>query len=218
VDGRRVLAIVCRNPDAGAVKTRLIPAVGADGARALYRAFLRDLGERFSGQCYDLLWAYTPEGDAPPGDLTPGRAQAQEGPDLGHRLLSIFQQQCLDAPGGVAVISSDVPHLSRHIVERAFAALDTADVVLAPSDDGGYHLVAMRAPHDIFSMVAMSTPAVLSQTRAAIAALALHLHLLEGDFDVDLPEDLPRLTRRLREDPELRDSHTARHLRATLGH
>lgn len=213
MDERRLLVIVCRNPDVGAVKTRLIPALGAEGARALYRAFLRDLGERFAGQPYGLLWAYTPEGGAPPADLTPGRARAQEGADLGHRLLRLFQQCCPEAPGGVAVISSDVPHLPRRVVDRAFAALDAADVALAPSDDGGYHLVAMREPHDIFSTVTMSTPTVLDQTRAANDALSLRPHLLEGDFDVDLPDDLPRLARRLRDEPALRAGHTARCLR-----
>src|ERR1017187_4208316 len=87
---RALLAVVCRNPDVGRVKTRLIPALGEEGARALYRAFLQDLGFRFSGRGYDLLWAYTPEGGQPPATLTPGPLLSQEGPDLGHRLRHIF--------------------------------------------------------------------------------------------------------------------------------
>ena len=65
---RALLAIVCRNPDVGNVKTRLIPALGEEGARSLYRAFLQDIGQRLSGRGYDLLWAYTPEGGRPPHD------------------------------------------------------------------------------------------------------------------------------------------------------
>jgi rSAM/selenodomain-associated transferase 1 len=210
---RRLLAIVCRNPEVGRVKTRLIPALGEDGARALYRAFLQDLGERFAGHAYDLLWAYTPEGGPPPASLTPGMALAQEGPDLGHRLLQMFRWATAQGYERVVVISSDVPHLPGDVVDAAFSALATADVVLAPSEDGGYHLVGMSGAHDIFTMVPMSTPEVLAQTRHALAERALSLRELADDFDVDLPEDLSRLTDRIERDIALRESHTGHLLR-----
>lgn len=213
---RRLLAVVCRNPDVGLVKTRLIPALGEDGARALYRAFLRDLHARFADRPFDLRWAYTPEGGPLPAALVPGPAFAQEGPDLGHRLLGIFVRAHAEGYGRVVVISSDVPHLPEAAIEDAFAALAGCDVVLAPSEDGGYHLVAMSAAHDIFTMVPMSTTAVLAETEAAITARGLSLHLIDGDFDVDTPEDLPRLAARLAEDERLRDGHTARALRLAL--
>ncbi len=215
-EGRRLLAIVCRNPEVGKVKTRLIPALGEEGARALYRAFLQDLGVRFAGDACDLVWAYTPEGGAPPSALTPGSVLMQAGPDLGHRLLNIFSWAINAGFARVLVISSDVPHLSPDVVESAFAALATSDVVLAPSDDGGYHLVGMSAPHDIFTMVPMSTPTVLADTCGAIAQRGLSLRLLAGDFDVDLPEDLPRLAARLEQDATLCDGYSARLLRLVM--
>lgn len=213
---RRLLAVVCRNPEGGRVKTRLIPALGEEGAHALYRAFLQDLGARFGDGAYDLLWAYTPEGGPPPAALAPGLTLAQHGPDLGHRLLHLFRWAESEGYTATIVISSDVPHLTPNLVEAAFTSLGSCDVVLAPSEDGGYHLVGMRRPHDIFTMVPMSTPLVLAQTRAAIAEQGLALRLLEGDFDVDLPEDLDRLLARLAHDPALQASHTARELRRLL--
>jgi len=75
-----LLAIVCRNPEVGAVKTRLIPALGAEGARALYRAFLQDLQMRFAHGPHALIWAYTPEGGHLAPSLVTGRQVAQEGP------------------------------------------------------------------------------------------------------------------------------------------
>ena len=211
-EGRRLLAVVCRNPEVGRVKTRLIPALGEVGARVLYRAFLRDLAERFADQPYDLLWAYTPEGGPPPAALTPGSTRMQEGPDLGIRLLQLFAWATGDGYDRVVVISSDVPHLPARVIDSAFEALAKCDVVLAPSEDGGYHLVGMSSPHDIFTMVPMSTALVLAQTCDAVAACGLALRLLEADFDVDEPEDLPRLALRLGQDPSLRGSHTARAL------
>src|SRR5579885_2977069 len=142
-EARALLAIVCRNPDAGRVKTRLIPALGERGARDLYRAFLQDLGHRFAGRDHHLLWAYTPEGGPPPASLTPGMVLPQQGPDLGHRLLHIFHWAASRGYRRAVVISSDVPHLPGEVVDAAFEALGSADVVLAPSDDGGYHLVGM---------------------------------------------------------------------------
>jgi glycosyltransferase A (GT-A) superfamily protein (DUF2064 family) len=176
----------------------------------LYRAFLQDLGARFQGQPYDLLWAYTPEGGPPPAGLTPGLALVQQGPDLGHRLLHLFHWAEAAGYTATIVISSDVPHLPRGVVEAGFAALATVDVVLAPSDDGGYHLVGMCRPHDIFTMVPMSTPVVRQQTEAVVAERGLSLCLLAPDFDVDLPEDLPRLAARLQADPDPRLGETAR--------
>jgi rSAM/selenodomain-associated transferase 1 len=212
----RLLAIVCRNPEVGRVKTRLIPALGEDGARLLYRAFLHDLGARFSGRPYDLLWAYTPEGGRPPASLTPGLAVAQEGPDLSHRLLHLFRWATASGYGATVVISSDVPHLQRDVVEAGFAALAARDVVLAPSEDGGYHLVGMCQPHDIFTMIPMSTPLVREQTRAVVAERGLTLGLLAADFDVDVPEDLQCLAERLHADPSLEAGETARTLSRLL--
>ena len=215
--GRNLLAVVCRNPETGPVKTRLIPALGEHGARALYRAFLLDLGVRFSAGLHDLLWAYTPEGGPLPDRLVPGQTLAQEGPDLGHRLLNLFRWSSNAGYHKTLVISSDVPHLTQGAIDAGFAALDRCDVVLAPSEDGGYHLVGMISPRDIFTMVPMSTPLVLARTREAIAAQRLAHHLIEGDFDVDLPEDLPRLACRLNQHPHLQHSHTARELRRLQG-
>jgi uncharacterized protein len=214
---RRLLAIVCRNPELGLVKTRLIPALGVEGARSLYRAFLQDLGARFAGREYDVLWSYTPEGGPLAAGLVPGRTHPQEGSDLGHRLLGIFEQASGDGYDQVVVISSDVPHLPDRVVDAAFEALLTTDVVIAPSEDGGYHLVGMSRPRDIFTMVPMSTPDVFEQTRAAIAKNGLSLEILAADFDVDLPEDLSRLIGHLAQDAALGKSQTARVLREHLG-
>ena len=210
---RRLLAIVCRNPDVGSVKTRLIPALGEEGARSLYRAFLQDLGARFADREYDLLWSYTPEGG--PLDPVPasGRMYPQEGPDLGRRLLRIFERAVGDGYDRVVVISSDVPHLPVELVEAAFEGLCGCDVVLAPSEDGGYHLVGMSSTHDIFTMVPMSTPAVFAQTREILTERGLSLQILSLDFDIDLPEDLPRLADRLAQDAALSQGHTAHALR-----
>ena len=150
--------------------------------------------------------------------LTPGLTHPQEGPDLGHRLHHIIATALAQDYGRVVIVSSDVPHLPEHVVDAAFQALEHADVVLAPSEDGGYHLVGLTQAHDIFTMVPMSTPAVFDQTVAAIAAAGLRLQLLDSDFDIDEPADLERLAAYLEHDHTLRASHTAAALKSQLDH
>jgi uncharacterized protein len=190
----RALVVVAKYPWTGAVKTRLAAAIGAEPACALYRAFLGDLDERLRAAGYPPLWAYTPA-DAPFGALVgdPARCFPQVGPDLNARLLNIFRGLLAAGWERVAIISSDSPHLPLRWLDAACRALDAYDVVLGPADDGGYSLVAMTAPHDVFAGVTMSTPRVLAQTVALAEAQALRVHLLDSIFDVDEPADLPRL-------------------------
>jgi rSAM/selenodomain-associated transferase 1 len=202
----RGLVVVAKYPRAGQVKTRLAAAIGAEPACALYRAFLADLDERLCTAGYAPLWAYTPA-DAPfAGSIAAApRCFAQVGPDLNARLRNIFQALLGAGWQRVAIISSDTPHLPLGWLDEAYRALDDHDLVLGPADDGGYSLIAMAAPHDVFDGVAMGTNRVLGQTLALARAQDLRSHLLASTFDVDEPADLARLAAALRE-PALRRS------------
>jgi uncharacterized damage-inducible protein DinB len=74
----------------------------------------------------------------------------------------------------------------------------------------------MSGAHDIFTNVTMSTPLVFAETREVVARRGLSLRVLEEDFDVDLPEDLPRLVHRLEQDAALRWGQAAQLLRRLL--
>ena len=66
-------------------------------------------------------------------------------------------------------------------------------MVLGPTEDGGYYLVAMRTPHDVFTGVETSTAHVLADTCQKAAAAGLHVHRLPVSFDIDNERDLSRL-------------------------
>src|SRR5207244_4089782 len=120
--------------------------IGDDQAVCLYQAFLTDLAQRFAGQAYDLHWAYTPaEANFPAliATLAPDDAQSmtcfpQQGTGLGARLHQVFIETHTRGFERTIVISSDTPHISLPLVARASKALDEADVVLGPAEDGGY--------------------------------------------------------------------------------
>ena len=198
------LVVVAKYPVVGQVKTRLATIVGAETACALYHAFLEDMEERLTAAGYPPFWAYTPA-EAPFAGLVAGvgRCFPQQGPDLNARLRNIFRGLLGRGWQRVAIISSDTPHLPLSWLAEAYAALDKADVVLGPADDGGYSLIAMAAPHEVFAGVTMSTPRVLGETCALAKEQGLRVHLLPPTFDVDEPADLTRLVAALA-DPALR--------------
>lgn len=205
------LVVMARYPEGGKTKTRLARELGNEATVELYRAFLTDLARRFAGPDFALHWSYTPECadyDRLVAQLAPEQVHhmtcfPQHGEDFNTRLRAAFR--CTRARGfaRTVVIGSDSPHIRRATVERALAALDTADVVLGPAEDGGYYLIAMREPHDVFSGIPMSTGVVLRMTIEAARRQGLGIHLLETLFDVDEFSDLLRLADLLAADATL---------------
>ena len=203
------LVIVARTPRLGEVKTRLAATLGSAATLQLYRAFLTDLATRFApaSDCA-LHWAYTPaEGDFAdalaqlvPGVNT-GACFPQSGPGLADRLHQIFRETTTRAFTRTIVISSDSPQVSSALISQARLALDEYDVVLGPAEDGGYYLIAMREPHDLFTGIPMSTDQVLRLTLTRAQELSLSVHLLDTLFDIDELPDFLRLARLLQADP-----------------
>lgn len=195
---RTALVVMARYPKVGAVKTRLARAIGAERACQLYRAFLRDISMRFTGDRRTLVWAFLPpERDFRSVVGDEARWMLQEGGDLGQRMRNTFRRLFAEGCARVIMMGADVPHLRDEWLDEAERRLHEVDVVLGPSADGGYYLIAMRAPHDLFSGIAMSTPAVLAATLRKAAANGLHVHLLPKSFDVDDASDLEQLRRLL---------------------
>lgn len=205
------LVVMARYPEVGKTKTRLARTIGHDEAVRLYQAFLTDLAQRFAGAPCDLHWAYTPAGvdyHAFVAALAPAcaahmRCFPQQGADLGPRLLNAFKWTYERQFERTIVTGSDSPQISREIVARAREALDEADVVLGPAEDGGYYLIAMRKPYDVFSGIPMSTSVVLQRTIELAERQDLSVRLLEPLFDIDELPDLLRLAQLLEADRAL---------------
>ena len=179
------LAIFARAPQPGRVKTRLAAEIGARSAADLYAAFLQDLLAAHRNGPTDLV-LYTDPADCT--DLFPGlNTASQIGGDLGERLDWAVREQ-LARVLKVVVIGSDLPEIEPRTIQRAVAALDDHDVVLGPSFDGGYYLVALKEPHPIFEAIDWSTERVLDQTLRR--ARGLRVFLLETRRDIDTLEDL----------------------------
>jgi len=205
------LIVMARYPELGKTKTRLARTLGEQETRGLYRAFLSDIAQRHAGQVYTLCWAYTPAEvnyqelvtTLMPEYATTMRYFAQEGATFDARLLHAFQWAQAQGFAYTILIGSDSPQISQECIMTARKALDEIDVVLGPSDDGGYYLLAMRVAHDVFSGIPMSTNVVAQMTLEAAQRQGLTVRLLDSLFDVDELPDLVRLAQMLTQDPTL---------------
>jgi hypothetical protein len=183
----------------GRVKTRLVGELTPEEAARLHAAFLGDLGERLArGRFHlEIAWALEDGEEIPAGPL-PGSRQV--GADLGARLFHALSGagRRFDA---VAAVGSDHPELGVETVEDAFVKLGAgAEVVLGPVPDGGYYLIGLArhaVRRELFEGIPWSTATVLEDTLARARRLGLAVELLAEGHDVDRPDDLAALARRL---------------------
>ena len=136
----------------------------------------------------------------------------------GERLIHSLEYFLNLGCAGVMAIDSDTPTLPTHCLQQAIALLTRpdVDVVLGPSDDGGYYLIGIRAMHrDLFVDMPWSTSAVLPETVRRAEVLGLRVAWLPAWFDVDTPEDLARYVQRCLRQPARTTAHTTIFLERT---
>lgn len=187
----------------GQVKTRLAASIGETAASRIYRAGLTTLLTRLAGVDARRVLAYAPpDKQFAFATITGKRWQLQdqgEG-DLGERMCRYFDFAFVAGATRVVLIGSDSPTMPSERITQAFHALDRYDLVLGPSEDGGYYLVgAANATPDIFTDVAWSTGDVWSQTVERVERSGAKLKQLDSWYDVDDGNDLARLRDELSE-------------------
>lgn len=205
VPPRRHLILFGKVPAAGSAKTRLAPVLGEEGAARLYRAFLDDTvrrTERVPDVERRSLWLAGGEsGRAELGRRYPDLSvRPQRGEDLGTRMAGALRAAFGDGAARAVIVGTDHPTLPPARLARAFRWLRSVDLVLGPSDDGGYYAAGVRREawpeaREIFRDVPWSTGRVLEVTRTRAEGIDLSRRELEPWYDVDRPEELARLGR-----------------------
>ena len=189
------IAILAKAPLAGLVKTRLVPVLGPEGAARLQRALVARPVEtacRARTGPVTLWTSLDPDHEifiALASRFYLRLARQQDG-DLGARMLAAI------GAGPTLVIGNDCPALTPHHLRQAAAALrDGNDAVIIPAEDGGYVLIGLRQPQPaLFCAMRWSVPTVLAETRRRLAQRGLRARELASLWDVDVPEDLDRLS------------------------
>lgn len=212
--GDCALVIMAKAPKAGKVKTRLATGLPAEEIVALYRCLLEDtvaLGQSLDGVETAIM---SPASDVDDLSRIAGdgvRVVGQRGQGLGAALTHVFEHFTPDKRRVIA-FNSDSPHLPAAALLMAFDSLASCDLVVGPTQDGGYYLVGAKSFYPgLFEPGALGTATALEALMAQARSLNLSLCFLNSFYDVDLPSDLSRLTEELRLAPE-RAPRTARWL------
>ncbi|PAU86518.1 hypothetical protein CK507_14605 [Pseudomonas sp. WN033] len=187
------LLIFAKAPVPGQVKTRLIPALGAEGACALYQHLLvRTLEQTRDWPGLRYLYCAPDTHHTLFAELAQQhnlQLRNQAPGDLGQRM----NQALSDHSQGALLIGSDCPVLTTAHVLLAADALHDHDCVILPSEDGGYVLIGQRQPHPApFRDMSWSHTQVLADTRQRLQEANLSLWLGPTLWDLDDPEDLAR--------------------------
>jgi uncharacterized protein len=189
------LIIFTRYPELGKTKTRMIPALGAEGAAKLQRLMTehtlqqaRKLPNKiaieinFTGGNRALMQDWLGK------DLV---YKEQTDGDLGKRMHFAFESSFTKGKERVVIIGVDCPDLDRTILQTAFNAFDSHDLVLGPAADGGYYLIGLpRLVSELFIGIDWGSERVLAQTKEIAARSRLNTYYLPVLNDVDRPEDL----------------------------
>ena len=190
--------VFLKAPRIGNVKTRLARSIGMESALKVYRSLVeRQLQELSPKDPVEIH--YTPE-DARAemhawlGDRYDFYPQCEGG--LGIRLERAVANAFERGARSVICIGGDCPGLNLTHLEQAIDALqDDYDVVFGPSEDGGYYLIGLRAPHvELFQDIPWSTKTTLEASLKKTSLLGLHVKSLEMLYDIDEIDDLHRAT------------------------
>ncbi len=189
------IAVLAKAPVAGFAKTRLIPVLGTVRAARLQALLTERAVEtaRASGVGPVTVWT-TPDETHPAFQALRTRGVAlarQPDGDLGARMLAALKA----ADGPALVIGTDCPAMMpAHLRMAAEALRSGADAVVLPAEDGGYVLIGLRKPLPaLFAGMEWGTGEVMAETQRRMRYHRLAWQEPVVLWDVDVPEDLPRL-------------------------
>jgi len=198
----RVLVIMAKAPRPGVVKTRLTPSLSPETVTVFYRCLLDDTLALAQSLGDVEVAIMCPASDVNELSRLAGKqvsVVAQKGEGLAAGLTSVFAHFTEGHRRGTIAFNSDSPHLPRSVLEDAFTALVKHDVVVGPTDDGGYYLVGAKASHPaLFARDGMGTSTALEELLSSARALELSVGFADPFYDIDVADDLTRLAAELR--------------------
>ncbi len=187
-----VLTILARQPRPGSTKTRLVPALGGEGAARLASAMLGWTVEvarlHWPGPVRIATWP-----PAPPASFARGLGVPvvdQCGDELGERMLYALKESGI--PG--AVMGSDVPHVDGVELARAAEMLVAGEDVVGPAYDGGFYFLGLQAVvPGLFDGIAWGGTDVYTRMQGNARRFGITFSELAPVRDIDTPADLARV-------------------------
>ena len=170
----------------GTVKQRLAREIGDTEALRCYHALLHGALEATSGYSTTIWY----EGKAEVwADIAPDHQLVAQPPgDLGHKMFIALKE------GAKLVVGADIPLLTEAYIDGAIDyLLKSHDLVIGPTEDGGYCLIGMNEPREyLFENISWGSDRVFEQTLSRAEELGMRVTLLPKLWDVDTSADYQR--------------------------
>jgi len=198
------VVVMAKAPREGFAKTRLADAYPARDVVQLAECMLRDtltLVQKLSRVHVAVMCPSEEVADIQARLPAGVHVVGQRGKGLGAALVSAFEQFVPEFRRVIAV-DSDSPHLPLATLQSAFELLETHELVVGPTEDGGYYLVGASAMHPrLFELTPLGTGNARDALLGNARTLGLPVAFTEASYDVDVPADLRRLAAELRIQP-----------------
>ena len=179
-----LIIVFAKAPELGKVKTRLGEKIGPRNALIIYQHLLQKTAHVLA-EIEDTIYVYGTEKEQPIEAFNKVASDqfVQQGNDLGERMARAFDENFAQF-SPILIIGADLWTLEKEDISNALQALKTHDIVIGPSEDGGYYLLGLNHPHpSIFINKQWGTSTVLNDTRLEIQDEKLYLLQLKNDID-----------------------------------
>jgi len=179
----------------GKVKTRLAKTLGDEKALLIYQEMLQKIKETIQYLPFEKAIFYSDE--IVKDDIWESSSYkkfVQDGKDIGERMQNAFEKAYNEGFDKISLIGSDCYQITSSIVMDSFRLLNDHDVVLGPSQDGGYYLIAMTGLYNgLFEGKEWSTDKVLDQTKTDLESYGIKHAFVTELNDIDNEEDLKQV-------------------------
>lgn len=204
-DSLKEIIIFTRYPEPGKAKTRLIPELGAEGAAMLQRKMTEQVvraAEQLENDNETNISVYFTGGTHQQMEHWLGShlsCYQQVGVDLGQRMLHAFQDAWKRGARRAVLVGSDCPSIDSRLITEALEALRNKQLVLGPTEDGGYYLIgstnslASETLSLLLTDIAWGTSSVLKTTIDRGSYAGVTMSTLKKLYDIDLPQDLEHI-------------------------
>ncbi len=191
------ILIFAKYPERGRCKTRLARGVGEENALRIYRALLAHTLSIVRTTPFRKVLMVDPPGHVHDAfEWAPGMDAylPQSGGDLGARMWAAVESGLSRGAQKILLLGCDCPQISKESVTSSFDALNRYDVVLGPTDDGGYYLLGLKEGNpSLFRDIPWSTEKVFEKTLNILKFQTLSYFVHNAFSDVDTLEDFDRV-------------------------
>jgi rSAM/selenodomain-associated transferase 1 len=212
------ILLFIKYPDRGKVKMRLSVDLNEEIVQELYRCFVQDTLTTVKKINSQLFICFHPVEAQKKFQKWLGSTLLflpQNGADLGERMKNSFIDVFTKGFQRAILIGSDSPDLPKKYIKQAFTTLQTKNMVLGPTVDGGYYLIGFHTnmfTPGVFEDIPWGNQMVFQETMLKIKQAHRSVGILPMWSDVDTIADLKYLVRRAK-NTSFKSSQTMTYLR-----